>query len=390
MNAKRMIIGLCFSMGLLMGGTVLQAQTNDSKYLAGAVPEVNGKVVFSKEYRIPGMNRQEVFDRVVNWMTARLEKNKNNSRVVLQDADKGHVVGVGDEWIIFSSTALSLDRTRILYQLFVNCEAELCRLEVSKVSFIYREGKERYAAEEWVVDKYALSKDKSKLIRGLAKWRRKTVDFVDELCLGLADALSAATPSPEELTAQAKADAAAAEAAKEARSVAASGAMTIVPHNQISTTSDTNQTAGQATTGTAATQGAAASQSAATVAAQVTGGQVACGGLPPVDPHKKVSSSLLNPSEGRLVIVIGTDPFNMTMMTANAGGSLGTYQGKQVIFTILSPDQAYQPIEAAEQYEVRFYPNGSSEPSMTFRCRKVQGPAPIDGMPRTYIGEILK
>ena len=80
----------------------------------------------------------------------------------------------------------------------------------------------------------------------------------------------------------------------------------------------------------------------------------------------------------------------MTMMTANAGGSLGTYQGKQVIFTILSPDQAYQQLEAAEQYEVRFYPNGSSEPSMTFRCRKVQGPTPIDGMPRTYIGEILK
>lgn len=381
-----MIYGLCFGLGLLMGGTSLQAQTNDSKYLAGAVPEVNGKVVFSKEYRIPGMNRQEVFDRVVNWMTARLEKNKNNSRVVLQDADKGHVVGVGDEWIIFSSTALSLDRTRILYQLFVNCEAELCRLEVSKVSFIYREGKERYAAEEWVVDKYALNKDKTKLIRGLAKWRRKTVDFVDDLCLGLADALSAATPSPEELTAQAKADTAAAEAEKEERSVAASGAMTIVPRNQVTTTPDANPTAGQAT----ATTGSADKAAGQTAAAQVTGGQVACGGLPPVDPNKKVSSSLLNPSEGRLVIVIGTDPFNMTMMTANAGGSLGTYQGKQVIFTILSPDQAYQQLEAAEQYEVRFYPNGSSEPSMTFRCRKVQGPAPIDGMPRTYIGEILK
>lgn len=370
-------MGLCFGLGLLVGAAGVQAQTiNDSKYLAGAVPEVNGKVVFSKEYRIPGMNRQEVFDRVVSWMTARLEKNKNNSRVVLQDADKGQVVGIGDEWIIFSSTALSLDRTRILYQLFVSCEAELCRLEVGKMSYIYREGKERYAAEEWVIDKYALNKDKTKLVRGLAKWRRKTVDFVDELCLGLADALSAATPTPQELTAQA--EAAAAEAQKEERSVANSGTMTIVPRNQVSVTTGAGNAASHA--------GNAAGNVAAV---QVTGGQVACGGLPPVDPEKKVGSSLLNPSEGRLVIVIGSDPFNMTMMTANAGGSLGTYQGKQVIFTILSPDQPYQQLEAAEQYEVRFYPNGSTEPSMTFRCRKVQGPAPIDGMPRTYIGEIL-
>ena len=376
-----MIIGLCLGLGLLVGASGAQAQTiNDSKYLAGAVPEVNGKVVFSKEYRIPGMNRQEVFDRVVGWMTARLEKNKNNSRVVLQDADKGQVVGVGDEWMIFSSTALSLDRTRILYQLFVSCEAELCRLEVSKVSYIYREGKERYSAEEWVVDKYALNKDKTKLIRGLAKWRRKTVDFVDELCLELADALSAATLTPQELQAKAEAEAAAAaEEEKEQRSVASSGAMTIVPRNQVNVTSGA---------------GNVAASGNATVP-EVTGGQVACGGLPPVKPEKPIKpekragSSLLNPSEGRLVIVIGSDPFNMTMMTANAGGSLGTYQGKQVIFTILSPDQPYQQLEAAQEYEVRFYPNGSTEPSMSFRCRKVEGPAPIDGMPRTYIGEIL-
>ena len=90
------------------------------------------------------------------------------------------------------------------------------------------------------------------------------------------------------------------------------------------------------------------------------------------------------------MIVIGSDPFNMTMMTANAGGSLGTYQGKQVIFTILSPDQPYDQMERAESYEVRFYPNGANQPSLTFRCRKMQAPAAIDGMPRTYIGEIIK
>ena len=342
---KKIIIGICCGWCLTTGCVSLMAQTNpDTKYLVGAVPEVNGKVVFSKEYQIPGMSQEEVFDRVANWMEGRLALNKNNSRVVLKDKEKGQLVGLSDEWIVFSSTALSLDRTRILYQLFVECQAEKCRLEVNKINYIYREGKERYSAEEWVVDKYALNKDKTKLVRGLAKWRRKTVDLMDNLCLELADALSAVRPTPEALAA---AEAAAAEEQKkEEKSVATSGTMVINQRNRV----------------------------------EMSGGNAAA----------NATAAALNPSEGRLVIVIGSDPFNMTMMTANAGGSLGTYQGKQVIFTILSPDQPYDQMERAESYEVRFYPNGANQPSLTFRCRKMQAPAAIDGMPRTYIGEIIK
>ena len=126
-------------------------------------------------------------------MDARLKENENNSRVVFSDKEKGQIVGIGDEWIVFSSTALSLDRTKILYQLTVTCQPEKSVLEVEKIRFNYREGKEKYTAEEWIVDKYALNKAKTKLVRGLAKWRRKTVDFVDDLCLGAAEALSATT-----------------------------------------------------------------------------------------------------------------------------------------------------------------------------------------------------
>ena len=100
---------------------------------------------------------------------------------------------MGDEWIVFSSTALSLDRTKILYQLTLTCQPEKCTLEVEKIRFSYREGKEKYTAEEWITDKYALNKSKTKLVRGLAKWRRKTVDFVDDLCVDITEALSAST-----------------------------------------------------------------------------------------------------------------------------------------------------------------------------------------------------
>ena len=412
---KKIIIGICCGWCLTTGCVSLMAQTNpDAKYLVGAVPEVNGKVVFSKEYQIPGMSQEEVFDRVANWMEGRLALNKNNSRVVLKDKEKGQLVGLSDEWIVFSSTALSLDRTRILYQLFVECQAESCRLEVNKINYIYREGKERYSAEEWVVDKYALNKDKTKLVRGLAKWRRKTVDLMDSLCLELADALSAVRPTPEALAA---AEAAAAEEQKkEEKSVATSGTMVINQRNRVEMSggnaaanaaaraaNTANAAANAANTANAATNAAAAANAAAnataaanaaantTAAANATSAVVSNAPAAANAPAAtNAPAAALNPSEGRLVIVIGSDPFNMTMMTANAGGSLGTYQGKQVIFTILSPDQPYDQMERAESYEVRFYPNGANQPSLTFRCRKMQAPAAIDGMPRTYIGEIIK
>ena len=59
------------------------------------------------------------------------------------------------------------------------------------------------------------------------------------------------------------------------------------------------------------------------------------------------------------------------MMTANAGGSLGKIAGnKAVVFTILSPDQPYGQMDAAQNYTVRFYPNGQNEPSIILECKK--------------------
>ena len=47
-----LIVLFCLCMPAL-----LHAQRDDSKYLAGAVPEVDGKVVFTKDFSIPGMSQ---------------------------------------------------------------------------------------------------------------------------------------------------------------------------------------------------------------------------------------------------------------------------------------------------------------------------------------------
>jgi hypothetical protein len=105
----------------------------------------------------------------------------------------------------------------------------------------------------------------------------------------------------------------------------------------------------------------------------------------------EVSRDAIKVGEGRLVIVIGEDdPFNMSIVTANGGGSVGRVNDKPVVFSILSPDQSYDAVEKAESYKVKFYPTGTTSPSLILECRKVAAPAPFEGQPRTYIGEIVK
>lgn len=48
-----------------------------------------------------------------------------------------------------------------------------------------------------VTDKYALNKAKTKLVRGLAKWRRKTVDFADDMFMDVAVAFGAPDTRPK-------------------------------------------------------------------------------------------------------------------------------------------------------------------------------------------------
>lgn len=52
---------LLFTLFCLCLPAMLQAQDkDDSKYLAGAVPEVDGKVVFTKEFSIPACLRMNL------------------------------------------------------------------------------------------------------------------------------------------------------------------------------------------------------------------------------------------------------------------------------------------------------------------------------------------
>ena len=99
-----LFLTLLLALPVAMKAESAKEKRDDTRYLTGAVPEVDGKVVFSKEFQIPGMSQAQIYDTIMKWMQERLKENKNiESRVVFSDEAKGTVAGIGEEWIVFSS-----------------------------------------------------------------------------------------------------------------------------------------------------------------------------------------------------------------------------------------------------------------------------------------------
>lgn len=170
----------------------LSAQ-EDKKYLEGAVPVEEGKVVFSRVFDAPSMNRQEVYETALQWANNRFDKTESeaeSARVVFQNPSEGEIAAIGKEYIVFSSTFLSLDRALMSYQVLIYCEDNACQIKLTNIRYeynvAYQREPEKYIAEEWITDKYALRKGKLNRITG--KFRRGTVDFADSLFASAAKA----------------------------------------------------------------------------------------------------------------------------------------------------------------------------------------------------------
>ena len=156
----------------------------DPKYLKGAVPEVNGQVVFSKHIEAPGKTASQIYDIMLQYME-RLTKTSNqiDSKISSSDAQNHEIVGIYQEWLVFKNTALSLDRTRFFYALRAQCSDGAVDIEMMRIRYLYEEERtpQRMSAEEWITDKEAVNKKNTKLMPMSGKFRRKTIDRKDYL-----------------------------------------------------------------------------------------------------------------------------------------------------------------------------------------------------------------
>ena len=190
---KKLLIAMLLSLPLTMvaQNTLEMPEANgqavnpDQKYLVGAVPMVDGKVVFNTVVEAPGKSAAQIYAIVRQYLQS-MTKEANQfeqSRIILDDSVNYEVAGSYQEWLVFKATALVLDRTRLMYNLDVKCLDGKADITMTRIYYLYEEERDpqTFRAEEWITDEVGLTKKKNKLSRVAGKFRRKTIDRKDYL-----------------------------------------------------------------------------------------------------------------------------------------------------------------------------------------------------------------
>lgn len=194
----------------LLPGT-LYAQI-DPKYGEGAVPVENGKVTFTKEIKLPGQTREQIYATALKWANETfIPEGELKSQVLFSSKEKGQITCLGQKYLVFADKALSLDRSLMTYQLSIECHPEKCNLKVNTIYYFYNiAGKnERLLAEEQITDENVFNKKKDKMLKATGKFRTHTIDLVETLFDSAEKALGGTpvpavrqiTPSPEQVIA---------------------------------------------------------------------------------------------------------------------------------------------------------------------------------------------
>jgi colicin import membrane protein len=159
-------------------------ENRDAKYLVdNAVPVVDGVVCWEKTIEAPGKTAAQIYDIILAQMEKMTTEPNQiaNSNVAIKNDEKHELGAVYHEWLVFKSSALSLDRTQMNFQLIVICADGKAALKMKHITYDYdmERKPQHYKAEEWITDKYCVNKKHTKLYPISGKFRRKTIDRKD-------------------------------------------------------------------------------------------------------------------------------------------------------------------------------------------------------------------
>ncbi len=337
---KKIILFLLLCLPLL---AVAQTET---KYLAGAITlSEDNFVSFHTEINAPSLSKQQIYDTLLKWANTRFQpEGKFHARVLYTNEQEGSIAVGGEEFLVFNHTALALDRSRIYYQLRIMCEEGKCKGEMTRIRYWYdeeRDGGEKFTAEEWITDKVALNKSKTKLAPIAGKFRRKTIDLKDELFKEMQDALTNLLLN--------KTQTAATDPAKPAQEAASA-------HTVVTITTPVTPPAPVVPVATPTVEAPKAEAPAAPAPkAEVV----------PADEEALIRSAV------RMTITAGHD--EQFELSKDCWGGFGELFGKSVAFCLIDTQKTMgnMLLVQSDTYTVSFYQAGSSTPSVTVKCKKL-------------------
>lgn len=183
---KKILLSLLLLVAI---GASAREKRDDSKYLKGAVPEVNGIVTFTKSFSVPGKTEAELRKAMREFIEKLVDESipaPGNYARMMEDENSDDITARVCEWMIFKKKAFNLDRTRFRYQINASIDGQRITLTITNITYYYNEDMETmngeiYKAETWISDKEALNKAKTKLYPKSDKFRRKTVDRAEEI-----------------------------------------------------------------------------------------------------------------------------------------------------------------------------------------------------------------
>lgn len=305
---------------------VLFAQI-DPKYGIGAVPEVDGRVVFSRSLDVPGYTQEQIFQAMKLWAECYFVATQDlHSRVLISNQAEGQIVAQGQQYLVFTNKAFSLDRALVSYQMYINCADAKCDLSIKAIRYLYNTGAskpETIMAEEQILDIHTFNKAKTKMIRATGKFRTHTIDMVEQVFDEAAAALGIQKVQPVQ--------------------------QQPAPKSYLSSNSSTTQS--QPVVETVVPAPAPVSQTP-NIPAVATSAPLA--GYKQIDPQKIPGNIIKTLMDDWMLITAGNDS-QYNMMTASWGG-LGHLYNKAVAFCFINPTRyTYQLMEKNDTYTLSFY-----------------------------------
>ena len=166
-----------------------KAQENEYKYAEylgeDCVPLVDGKVEWQYDIELPGRSADDLYKATLDILT-RMTSEENQlerSKVALVNPQQHSLIATMQEWLVFSSSALTLDRTKFNYVLQADCTDGHLQLRLGHITYNYEAQRDtyNYKAEEWITDEFAVNKKRTRLYPIAGKFRRKTIDRKNEI-----------------------------------------------------------------------------------------------------------------------------------------------------------------------------------------------------------------